>query len=192
MKTRQIQKTGLIILLLLFLFMGYVHATGTEASEHQPAGPVEQYKWDTYAYGNSSYRLEYPTVMFVTPQSNGVTSFTYWGETQQPSTSLTDGIMMEVDYDRLPPETTLKEFVADRVTELELRSDITDVANERVTTINSMKGYAVDAMGEVTEIHYYFQPRENTYMEITVTVADPNDKGYATISTQMLESIETI
>ncbi len=192
MKTLQIQKTGLIILLILSLLMGYVHASGTEASEHQPASPGTEYKWDTYAYGNSAYRMEYPTVMFVSPQSNGVTSFTFWGESQQPSTRLTDGIMMEVDYDTLPPQTSLKEFVAARVKELNERSDITDVVNERVATVNTMKGYAVDAIGEVREIHYYLQPQKNTYMEITVTVADPQEKGYSEITTLMLESLETI
>jgi hypothetical protein len=192
MKTQQIQKTGLIILLILSLLMGYVHASGTEASEHQSPATATEYKWDTYAYGNSAYRMEYPTVMFVSPQSNGVTSFTFWGESQQPSTRLTDGIMMEVDYDSLPPQTSLKEFVAARVNELKKRADITDVANERLATLDTLKGYAVDAIGEVTETHYYFQPDEKTYIEITVSVADPHDKGYNAITTQMLESLDII
>lgn len=150
--------------------------------------------WKTYAVYDV-FSVQYPEDAEIRDIGNGVV-ITKYGATQKSQTELYDGISLTITFsmyeaNETPTEHTTIKDVAQG--ELELSKKNADIIEDlKPVTVGSLSGYTYLTQGLGRFRHYILGTNLNTRVIYVVDgTTDPNNQGYNTISSRIINSIQT-
>ena len=182
-----------ILLLSLVGAAGYYLGTSkapTPTPTAQPTPTVSPESTSTAEWeiheSDKGWSMRYPEGVEVT--ENRAVSFMMFGSTQKEGTEFYDGISLTVRSGALGG-LTLKEFVDDKVTEIENDAVSQVVSGPTAVTLSTYSGYRLTTTGFGTFEYYYLPLGETGYLEIIDATQDPEKIGFEETVKMMLNSI---
>ncbi len=150
--------------------------------------------WKTYAVYDV-FSVQYPEDAEIRDIGNGVV-ITKYGSSQKSQTELNDGISLTITFSMYEANetptshTTLKDVAQG---ELELSKENADIVEGlNPVTVGSLSGYTYLTQGLGRFRHYILGTNFNTRVIYVVDgTTDPNNQGYNTITSRIINSIQT-
>lgn len=185
---------SLVILLLSLVgaagyYLGTSKApTPTPTTQPTPTASPEgttTAEWEIYE-SDTGWSMRYPEDVEVT--ENRAVSFMMFGPTQKEGTEFYDGISLTVRSGALGG-LTLKEYVEDKVAEIENDAVSQVVSGPTPVTLSTYSGYRLTTTGLGTFDYYYLPLGETGYLEIIDATIDPEKAGFEETVKMMLNSI---
>lgn len=163
--------------------------TSSPATSSQETGTEVPDNWQTYENARFDFRIAHPPETSINTEGpeDRYVKFTVLGP-DNATGDITDGFTFTIGTHNKPADTTLREFVRQRIAEdgiSELVSQITD------TTYKDGQALSYTTEGGFGITNYLATEHTNSRIVIiSYNISDPQDRGYQDIVDSMLNSLE--
>jgi hypothetical protein len=185
----------IIFLLLCIIYILYSHNQKTDRSINSVVpetviSPIPTISnWKTHI--TSTYEIGYPAGVSLVTDPGSTAKVFQWGPTQKEGTELHDGFLVSFQPREIP-ETTLKNYVRNKITEIERQEGIVElISGPDPIIINGYSGftYTQKGLGEF-KIIVLESPDKILFMEISILVSDPGHLGFQEIVDHILSTFK--